>query len=176
MHKLSLGQPYHPNIKRWPEGVEYNYRGGMHELRMFFNHPSAEEVASVRRGHCRFALTVEQGVIFLLYRFEDAVPWGDAPYSIHLVPEAERQLPAATTTEHALLSVILVDASTGLVNAIRAVTFTPGFTQRLHAEICAQAVRPFSKTGHQAVINIIYEQFSTERLLERAVARSEGGM
>lgn len=139
MHKYEVGQPYIKGKTRWEETADYNYRGGEHELRLFFKDPSPEEVQSIRLGLSRFALAVTGPVIWLAFKFGD-LPWSDASFSIHLVPEAERQAPPQLNREQqrALLNVILVDAATGIVQGMRAVSFSPAFSNALHKAIRAQ--------------------------------------
>ena len=68
----------------------------------------------MRAGNAEFALLIYGLAIFFLYRFEKAIAWSDAPYSWHLVPADERQLPETpeSAETRALLSVVLVDART----------------------------------------------------------------
>ena len=35
MHRLEVGKPYDPSRRAWPEGADYNFRAGGHELRIF---------------------------------------------------------------------------------------------------------------------------------------------
>lgn len=119
MHVLEVGGPY---PSRLPESVQYNYRAGQHELLMVLGGLSGREVQDIRRGTCEFALYVEGPVIDLLYRFGQAIPWSDAPYSWHLAPVRERTLPELEPTleTRAVLSVVLVEARTDIVRALRA--------------------------------------------------------
>lgn len=139
MHAFEVGKPYIEGKTRWEEAADYNFRGGEHELRLFFNNPNPQEVEMIRFGLSRFALAVTGPVIWLAFKFGD-LPWSDASFSIHLVPEAERQPPPPLTREQqrALLNVILVDAATGIVKVLRAVSFSPSFSNALHKAIRAQ--------------------------------------
>jgi hypothetical protein len=139
MHKYEVGKPYIEGRTRWEETADYNYRGGEHELRLFLKTPSAEEIEMIRFGLSRFALAVTGPVIWLAFKFGD-LPWSDASFNIHLVPDPERQPPPPLTREQgrALLNVILVDADTGIVQALRLVSFSPAFSNALHKAIQAQ--------------------------------------
>jgi hypothetical protein len=139
MPALEVGQPYVKGRTQWPEAAEYTYRRGQHELRLFMDRPTAHEVEVVRSGLSRFALAVTGPVIWLLFIFGN-LPWNEAVFNIHLVPEAERQPPPAPTRvqQRASLQVVLVDASTGLVQALRVLAFSGAFTNALHGAIQAQ--------------------------------------
>lgn len=180
MHELRVGQPYHPGRQSWPEVAQYQHRGGGHELLLCLACPTGTEVEAVRRGEAEFALYAHEDLIVLLYRFGAAgrgIPWSDAPYSWHLVPAGERALPPDVAgNERALLTVVLVDAATGIIRALRVVSWSPAFTAAVHAAIRAQAARPWSEAVYDAALDLLYARYpTTGALLERAVARTTGG-
>lgn len=178
MARYEVGMPYQAGVTHWAEIPEYSYRGGAHEIVHFIASPSALEIQSIQTGMGHFALAIEQGVIILLFRFEPAISWKDAGFTIHQVPEAERLLPPADAPEdlRAPLRVILVDADTGIVRAIRHLTFSPEFTRRLHAEIMRQAETPFDRKEYEETERRVFSFYTTMRLLEeRAVYRCIGG-
>lgn len=178
MHVYEVGKPYIAGKANWPEGGEYNCRQGQHELRLFLRDPTAREVDSASRGEAEFALVVFGAVIFFLYRFGAGLPWSDAPYSIHLVPAGQRELPPepVSAETRALLTVILVDAVTGILRAIRAVSLSPAFTRELAGTIRRQAEQTWDPAYYDAQLPAAYQKYpSTEAMLADAVARSRGG-
>lgn len=88
MYKYEVGKPYFPGKSHFPENVEYNYRSGAHELRLFYPSPTSKEIADVQSGEARFALYPYMDVIFFCFKFGEQ-PWSDSPYNIHLVGEDE---------------------------------------------------------------------------------------
>ncbi len=183
MHEYAVGKPYIPGRRRWPEAEEYNYRSGQHELRLFWRRPSLAEVDAVRHGPAEFALFVEPSIeacelLLFCYHFAVGTGWGSAPYTWHLVPPDQRTLPEpeATAETRALLHVILVDADTGLVRALRVLTLAPAFTAALHAAIRAQTARPFDERAYDARWAAHKERYKTdEAVVAVAVARCAGG-
>lgn len=178
LHRYRVGEPYVPGRRNWPEHVEYNFRGGEHELRLFLADLTAREIQDVRRGEAEFALVVEQPVIAFCYRFGRAIPWSDAPYSWHRVPEDQRTLPEPLPSGEgrALLHVILVEARSGIVQVLREVSLSPAFTAALHLAIREQAVRPWDAAEFDRVLTGLYRQYPTSAaLVARAVARTRGG-
>ncbi len=182
LHRYEVGKPYIPGRRNWPENVEYNYRQSTHELRAFMANLNLWEVEEIRRGPCEFALAVEGDVLFFLYRFgegrREAVPWSDAPYSWHLVPADQRSLPEP----HGLpegrdtLQVILVDALTGIIRALRMVSFSPAFSTALRLAIRDQALRPWpGGAEYDRQLTAIYDRYDSQALLARAVAKTKGG-
>lgn len=175
MHVYEVGKPYIPGRTQWPEIGEYNFRGGEHELRLFFSQPSAQEIANVARGRAEFGLFVEDEQIIFLYRFGHG-EWSDAPFSIHRVPASERVLPQPLSGEQRMaLNVMLVSADDGIVRALRFVSFSPEFSQRLHAALQAQAALPFDQAAYDANLARIYELNTSPGLAGRAVVRCRGG-
>lgn len=174
MYSISVGQPYNPSRTQWPEGAHYNYRSGAHELLLFFASPSAAEIKAVRQGAARFALHVRPPVLLLLWSFAPALLWSDAPYSWHLVPGEERDLPSADLDagKGALLRIVMVDAATGIVRAIRAVSLTASFTGALHTAIRNQADAPWRESEYDSTLERIYANASAEQLAHASATRS----
>lgn len=164
MHRYAVGEPYTERT-HWPELAQYNYRGGEHELVLFFDRPTSKETQAVRKEVVEFALFIERRLIVMLYRFGTAIPWSDAPYSIHLVPSEQRTLPPATgPAEQALLHIVLVDASSGIIRALRVVSLVPEFTQALHRAIREQAEMPFTRADYNGELESLFARYSSAEL------------
>lgn len=177
---LSVGAPYLAGRTTWPDGTSlFSVSPGGYELACFLSAPSAREVRSYRAGSpCRFGLAVHPPVLFLLYQFGE-LPWSDSPYSIRLLPPERQHLPETAGLEdpHALLTVILVDAATGLVRSIRAVTLSPAFTAALHLAIDDQRTGPWpGPAGYDRALEALYQRYPTsDALLATVTTRTEGG-
>lgn len=171
-----IGAPYNPRVRQWPETLSYQYRAGAHELLLFFASPSKTEIDAVGEGKAHIALHVEPPVIILCARFEP-LPWSDASYSWHLVPEVERDLPSAdlSADHQAVLTTILVDANTGIVRAIRVVTLGSEFTRALHSAIRAQAASPWNAHAYDAALDRLTRSRSSDELAEGARFQTVGG-
>ena len=127
------------------------------------------------RGRAEFGLFIEGDLMIFLYRFGHG-EWSDAPFSIHMVPASESVLPALLTGEQRVaLNVVLVSANDGIVRALRLVSFSPEFSQRLHAAILAQAALSFDQAAYDAHLARIYKLNSSTGLAGRAVVRCRGG-
>ena len=149
MPELAVGE-YYPGTPPYPETGEYNYSSEGHELRLFYRRPSSSQIEDVEHGQAEFGFVVEGPIIFFLYRFGEDIPWSDAPYSWHLVPERNRALPEADASpeSRALLTTVLVDGESGTVQEIRTTTFSVEFTRALEDAIREQAAaRPLVDSG-----------------------------
>lgn len=175
-HLYEVGKPYIAGKARWPEGIEYAWRGGSHELRLFFARPSSNEKQAIRKGMAEYALVVEQPVILLLSRF-GGMEWSDAPYSIHLEKEADRVAPPEVSGDQRyLITNLLVDASTGFLEVIRVASLSTVFTAALHQAIRDQLAAPFDQAAYDAHLKEVYRVNPTStRLLRLSVARCAAG-
>lgn len=172
-HILQVGQPYIQGRTSLPEAVQFNFRAGAHELLMWLPAPTEREVRDIARGDAELALFVEQPLIIFLYRFGRAIPWSDAPYSWHRVPEQERVLPdpVGVAEPHALLQVVLADAATGIVRALRAIALLPAFTTALHLAIRDQAAAHWDPAAYDRALDQLYARISPEALAARSHTR-----
>ena len=118
----------------------------------------------------RSNILTQRPIIFFLLRFEGVSSWADAPYSFHLVPVEERSLPPdhLSPQTRAVVTVLLVEARSGIVQAIRVVTLSPAFTRRLFEAIRQQVLQPFDLAYYDATLAEIYERCSSEDLAQLA--------
>jgi hypothetical protein len=179
IHALAVGKPYHPNRRGWAERGDYNYRDGGHELLLFVGQASRSEVEAVRSGPIEFGLLVDQPFLFLLTRFLD--PAGevvlafDCSYSWHRVPAAHRTLPAAVSPElRALLTIVLVEATDGMVRVLRTVAFSPELTRAIHKAITEQATMPYDQAEHDRAVEATL-RLTTDERWEKCAIRCRGG-
>ena len=100
---------------------------------MVWDKPTAAEIEGVARSPMWVGLTIEGPILFFLVGFEGVSSWADAPYSFHFVPVEERSLPPdhLSPQTRAVVTVLLIEAQSGLVEAIRVVTLGPTFSRRL---------------------------------------------
>lgn len=179
MGAYEVGKPYNPRVKQWPETVKYNFRGGQHELVLFFANCSDQEREAIGVGPVEFAVNsaASPDVLFFLYRFPAAqISWSDAPFAFGRLPADQRVLPPALGPgQRMLLNIILVEATNGIILRLRAVSLSPHFTQVLNDAIIAQAARPYSDQTYDAEINRVYALHKTSSALLSGAVRTHGG-
>lgn len=177
-HLYEVGKPYHPGRTSWPEAVTYNFRDGEHELLFFLADPTRMELDSIRRGPAEFAVTEVDGLLFLLFQFAPGIPWSDAPYEYWLNAPEHRTVPVApqemSENMRALLNVFLVDARTGILLAMRAISLPLNVTRTLHTAIGRQVDRGALPDYDSRLARVMGRQ-STADLLRSASARGKGG-
>ena len=178
MHRLEVGKPYHPGRRRWPEGSDYNFRNGGHELRLFVGGATLPEVEAVRSGPVQFGFFAEPEGLFLITRFGTRMSF-DCSYNWHRVSENDRTLPPPTEETspelRALLTILLIEATNGVVLAIRTVTFSPEFTRALHRAIADQAGAPYDRAAHERWAAGMKRRLSSHQLWARCTMQCQGG-
>ncbi len=178
MQIVALGKPLFEGRNELPEAIEYNYQAGDHTLLLSMKNLHLSEIKAVREEPAEFGLYCEDGIIFLLYRFGEILPWSDSAFSWWNVAEEDRRIPApqANPAERILLKIILVEAATGVVKAIRVTTFSPEFTERLQRAIRGQAAgKELSREEFTARSLKVYKKYSPADLAAKAFGKTKGG-
>ncbi len=178
---LKVGEPYNPARPThprpaYPDALQYNWRSGVHELVIFQSRLTTREITGIRSGPLDLALVLSGQAIFLCFRFPGALDWSDAVYSYHLVPPDQQQVPPVLTpTQGILLPIILVEATDGIVRAIRVVTLPHDFAAALHDAIRAQASALWDAAAYDLHLARVYLAMSSDQLQRQAVARAHFG-
>jgi hypothetical protein len=183
MHTYIVGQLYDPSRKSWPEGADYNFRAGGHELRIFLGRATPREIAAVGTGRVDFGLMAELPEMFVVSRFRGpdgrVVCSFDCSYSWHRVSPDERTDPPVwedTSPQlRALASIILVEATNGVILALRTCSYSPEFTRSFHRAIHDQAALPYDQAEHERAVADIVRRLNTDQIWERCAIRCEGG-
>jgi len=183
MHTYIVGQLYDPSRKSWPEGADYNFRAGGHELRIFLGRATPREIAAVGTGRVDFGLMAELPEMFVVSRFRGpdgrVVCSFDCSYSWHRVSPDERTDPPVwedTSPQlRALTSIILVEATNGVILALRTCSYSPEFTRSFHRAIHDQAALPYDQAEHERAVADIVRRLNTDQIWERCAIRCEGG-
>lgn len=178
MQIVALEKPLLEGMTEFPEAIEYKYQAGDHTLLLSMKNLQASEIRAVREGETEFGLYCEDGIIFLLYRFGEVLPWSDSAFSWWNVAVEDRRIPQFQkhSAERILLKIILVEASTGIVKAIRVTTFSPEFTERLHRAIRGQAAGEELSREEFVIRSLtIYEKNSSADLAAKAFGKTNGG-
>jgi len=168
---LKVGEPFVPERTVWDDGrFEYRYFSGSHLLQICWSAPSQEVTHAFSNGEMHAAVYEECGVLFFLFKINGFMDWSDQALSIWLVPERDRSIPPLRDGEHAVLTLALVDADTGLVRALRVVTYSPRLSRLFLDGLRTQLETPFDRAQHQATIASLYQRYATSTELARRAA------
>ncbi len=178
MQIVAIGKPLFEGRTELPEAIEYNYQAGDHTLLLSMKNLHPKEIEAVRQEEAEFGLYCENSIVFLLYRFGKALPWSDSAFSWWNVSEEDRRIPEpqANPAERILLKIILIEAATGIVKAIRVTTLSPAFTAKLHDAIREQAMgEPFSRAEFVTRSLAVYKNQTPAELAAGTIVKTKGG-
>jgi hypothetical protein len=178
MPVYQVGKPYNPAATKWPQGAQYNFRSGQHELFLSWERPSKKEVRSVQSARADFGFLEWEHTVFLLYRFALG-PWSDQPFSYHLVPKGERELPPeldGEKGERTLLTVLLVSSEDGILRAIRALTLSPEVSSGLNKAIVRNALADWpGPEAYEFAVKRAYAKYPSADQMAAAALTCVGG-
>ncbi len=160
MATRKVGEVFDPAYNRYDEGSRYAYAGEGHELVLFWNGPTAAEVEGFRVQPMETGLFTHGPAAFLLYKIESVCEWSDVAFNIHLVPEAERELPKEEPGDRARLRLTLVDAEDGVIRAKRIVSLDKVMTQALKHTMAEQAAAPFNRLVYEGTVQEVYGRYA----------------
>lgn len=146
------------------EGVTLDLSESGYTLIYRFNHPTAAEKRNLKSGAYQFKAVMLDGVLFFLSRFGNQ-PWCDAPFHRGLAQARSAEKPEEGNGNSLL--VLLVDASTGILQTIRLIGLSHKFSMQL--------IELIEKHPEQAPVNwqqtlaSIFARYTTEQMVEMAV-------
>ena len=155
-----VGEVYSPEHARYDEGARYAYTGGAHELILFWNSPTQAEVEGFRMQPMEVALFTHGPATFLLYKIKDVCEWSDVAFNVHLVPEAQRELPNEIAGDRARFKMILVDADDGVIRAKRIVSLDKVMTQAMKHTMHEQFAGAFNRFIYDAAVQEVYGRYA----------------
>lgn len=162
-----VGEVWSDAHEKYDEGVRYLYRHGAHELVLFWGAPTQAEIDGLRARPLEVGLFTLGPVAFLLYKIDQVCEWSDAAFNVHLVSEAERELPAEPPGERARLRITLVDANDGVIRAKRIVSLDKVMTQALRHVMTEQAAASFDRAAYDAAVRAAHARFPDSDAMAR---------
>ncbi len=168
MQARQVGEVFDPAYNRYDEGVRYAYVNEGHELVLFWNGPTDAEVAGFRDQPVEAGLFTHGSAAFLLYKIQNVCEWSDVAFNLHLVPEAERELPREEPGDRGRLRLVLVDAEDGVIRAKRIVSLDKVMTQALKHAMAEQAAAPFNRLLYDAAVQDVHARFKDSDALAAA--------
>ena len=122
------------------EGGQFQIDSDGPTLNLYYNRPVQSEISAFRKGAIQVGL-VKAGAHTLFFIFSiDGVTAGfsDCSFALGLVHPDSRNIDIRAPDHGWLCKMLLIDAQTGVVCAMRAATFTPLFSQILDELVLEQ--------------------------------------
>lgn len=134
---------------------------------VFFNSPTAQEIEQFQ-GQKRFEIRLARikNIMMFLAKIGN-LEWMDFPYSPHLSKNLTelKQLEAGVGLA---LTVMLVDALTGEVKAIRLLGLSERFTKVVFRAINEEKMKAWNQMEYNMNISDVYRKYSTKTLVNFA--------
>lgn len=162
IQKLEVGKYLNKERKIYQECVVFNFDPSGPILYIFFNKPTDKEIQQIKNDKFEIGLYTQDEIIFILSKFGD-LDWMDSPYSVHLSPAVE--LEQSKGKQGYGLNVLLVDASSGIIRAIRLIGLSNEFSCKLKDAMERQKTMSFNKIDYDQKINRIYSKYNTDNLV-----------
>lgn len=154
-----VGEPWSREYNQYDEGARYFYRYSAHDLTLFWTAPTIAEITGLRDADVEVGLFSHGPAAFLLYKIKNVCEWSDASFNVHLVPEADRELPEEAPGDRARFKLTLVDAEDGIVRARRILSLDKVMTQALKHTMREQADAPFNRLIHDAAVAEVHARY-----------------
>ena len=172
-----VGEEFNKGIKIWPEANVFEYTAGGCHLLLSYSHPTVREKEAFS-DPVQFGLFCKYDLIFVLFKFGD-MSWQNAPYSYWMVPEDIRPDPEADMNESGnrlLVSCFFIDAATGILEEMRALSLSPCFTTQLLRCVKDQVQNPVTIKEQSLAVAKINSQYATPKaMLKDALVQCRGG-
>ncbi len=166
--KYEVGKLFVEGVTRYSESARFNFTQDGPVLILFYYNPTKSEIEDIRDGRIEIRFVSRSEMILVLAKFGNQ-PWLDASYSVHLSEPFVFQ--EMTETQGFGLHIILVNAATGIIIAMRMVGLSHGFSKELRKAIETQKEMPFNQITYSAKLENLYRNYTTKDLVKIADAR-----
>jgi len=160
----------------------YLWSGG-HTLILPINGIRGDELRAVKTSQAEFAIVEQSTIGVLLFRFGEALPWSDGAFNIleggrvRLETIASIQSTTLQGDQRSILTTVLVEARSNVVQAIRVVSLSPAMSHEFLALLRRQiTIGPITDAEMHACVAALYRRYpSTAGMLPISKARCIGG-
>jgi hypothetical protein len=176
MYAYAVGKPYNAGKTVWPEMPALRLTAQGTQLLLFYRSPTDQEISAIRTGKASFGWIASELTGVLAFRFHP-LPWADVPYTPHREqPDDTPGLPEGDEGQ-LLVQIVLVDADTGIIRALRALTWPERFTKAVRASVQEMLDKPFNAAATDAALDALYARYpQTDQLVrQRADVTCTGG-
>jgi len=137
-----------------------------------FDKPTEHEISQYRPNvPFQAQICMLGGIIFMLFKFGD-LPWFNAPYHGSLSKTLTIEPNMLIGSDDGLpLSIIMADASNGVVKELRIIKLSNEFSRALLEKVKIQIETPLSLQECDDVVDSIYAKYTTRDLLKFCTSR-----
>ena len=172
--RLVVGEQFAPGLTFGEtERFEYRYTNGTHMLQVIMPRLTPAEIEAFQRGKMHVGLYVRGDTIFFLWKVEGIQEWSDQAFSLFALPPDSRSVEPARNGEHILLSMVLLDSHTGVVKAMRVITYSTHMSQIFQRLLMRQLQNGLSPEQHALNIKEAYALYPHSRDMVKAALCTE---
>lgn len=171
MYDLKVGGLLIPNKTFWQEGTFLEYTESGPILIFALNNLTETEIEGAKKGQIELAIYASDPVLWFLHKIKGLEDWSDTPFSIRLYDDKGITFDWSEPIEEGKgvgLQIVLVDAATGVIKALRLIGMPTKFSKEFRQAILGQLEVPFSKEEYDSAIQYVYRNLRTKDLLARA--------
>ncbi|MBG6083020.1 hypothetical protein [Rubrivivax gelatinosus] len=177
LQRVVVGEPFLPGVcYGGVDRFEYHYDGGTHLLQCLLPRISEAEVHAFNTGAVHVGLYAYQRSIFFLFKIDGVYAWSDQAFALAMLPSARRSVPPCKPGEHLVLSIVLVESTTGIVRGIRVVTYSPHMSSTFTQLLRAQLDQGLTAEQHQRNVEQVYRAFPSSAALVRTAVTERAGV
>lgn len=177
LHRLVLGEQYLQGVTYGDtERFEYHYDDGTHLLQCILPNIREQEVKAFQTGTVHVGLYAYQHSIFFVFKIEGVYDWSDQAFALAMLPPAKRHVEACEPGQHIVLTIALVESTTGVVKGIRVVTYSAHLSAHFTQLLQAQINEKLSVEQHQRNVQQIYRAFPNSAMLAKAAITERAGI
>lgn len=173
MRVLAVGELYDPPRTTFENREAVRLGRELHELNRFWASPDPAEIFAHTSGPADFALIDKSPhLLVLAYRFGD-LPWSDSPFQIHRHRVEDRAWPQGGAEEQIAFRTVLVNASTGRIEALRFDALSVDFSNALRVAVAEQLLREPDEAEAERRLSSLYRRYPTPEAMvaEAAIHR-----
>lgn len=161
--KFEVGKHIEEGVTKYLEGIRFdiNDMGGSVFIKL--SNLSTFEINSIKNGKAKFGYYEYKNVIFLLLKFEN-MNWMDCPYTIYLSKNLTK-LPEFNVGQGLALKIYLINADTGILEALRLIGLSNKFSELIKIGLEKQLLSDFNIYEYDENLCEAYKKYTTREMV-----------
>lgn len=166
---IAVGKQLIEGKANYQEGVIFEYTDAGPILIVAFNRPAEKEIEGVRSGKLQIGFCETGPVIFITVKIQGCGGWMDAPFTIRKYDGKTFDWSEPIGESQGLaLTVVLIDAATGIVQAQRLIGTAHNFAVGFRSAMMRQLERPYDSMMFNQKVNEIYRNYTSDDIATRS--------
>lgn len=172
-YKFEIGK-IHPFINDFSKkgiSVLFDKTGFMFNL--VFDNLTDEEIKSLKTSDIKIDLVYKSGVIFFLFKISGLIDVSDIAFNINLCHEDAKEIMDIESDKGYACQIILTEGKTGIIKAMRVVSFTNKMSVKLNECMKEQLNNPVTQGAYNKIVDNIQRAYTSKELQKYSIAYSK---